>query len=149
MTVKNHVLFFIYICTLFSLFCWRIMSFLYAGYLHVFSSFSGTQSLAVVPGINFEPYGRRTFPFAGPSLWNALPLGLTTQQDPDRFRGTWKRIFLKLLFQSNCYNNYFIFAGERNRELQWRTSQTRIKALSPQVDWWRPQRPSPWPQTQT
>ena len=57
---------------------------------------SGTQSLAAVPRINLERYGRRafscagpslwTFSCAGPSLWNAQPLGLRTQQDPDHFR---------------------------------------------------------------
>ena len=45
-----------------------------------------TQSLVGVPRINLECYGRRSFSCAGPSLWNALPLGLRTQQDPDRFR---------------------------------------------------------------
>ena len=47
---------------------------------------SGTQSLAAVPRINLERYGRRAFSCAGPSLWNALPLGLRTQKDPDHFR---------------------------------------------------------------
>ena len=47
---------------------------------------SGTQSLAAVPRINLERYGRRAFSCAGPSLCNALPLGLRTQQDPDHFR---------------------------------------------------------------
>ena len=47
---------------------------------------SGTQSLAVVPRINLECYGQRAFSCAGPSLWNALPLDLRTEQDPDRFR---------------------------------------------------------------
>ena len=41
---------------------------------------SGTQSLAAVR------YGRRAFSCAGSSLWNALPLGLRTQKDPDHFR---------------------------------------------------------------
>ena len=45
-----------------------------------------SQSLAAVPRINLERYGRRAFSCAGPSLWNALPLGLRTQQDPDHFR---------------------------------------------------------------
>ena len=47
---------------------------------------SGTQSLAAVPRINLERYDRRAFSCAGPSLWNALPLGLRTQKDPDHFR---------------------------------------------------------------
>ena len=37
---------------------------------------SVTQSLAVVPRINLERYGRRAFSCAGPSLWNTLPLDL-------------------------------------------------------------------------
>ena len=47
---------------------------------------SATKSLVAVPRINLERYGRRSFSCAGPTLWNALPLGLRTQQDPDRFR---------------------------------------------------------------
>ena len=47
---------------------------------------SESQSLAVVPRINLERYGRRAFSCAGPTLWNALPLNLRTQQDPARFR---------------------------------------------------------------
>ena len=47
---------------------------------------SATKSLVAVPRINLERYGRRSFSYAGPSLWNALPLGLRIQQDPDRFR---------------------------------------------------------------
>ena len=42
--------------------------------------------ITAVPRINLERYGRRAFSCAGPSLWNALPLGLRTQQDPDHFR---------------------------------------------------------------
>ena len=45
-----------------------------------------TQSLAAIPRINLELYGRRSFSCADPSLWNALPLGLRTQLDPDCFR---------------------------------------------------------------
>ena len=51
---------------------------------------SGTQSLAAVPMINLERYGRRVFSCVGPSLWNALPLGLRTQQDLDQFRRDFK-----------------------------------------------------------
>ena len=47
---------------------------------------SATKSLVAVPRINLERYGRRSFSCAGPTLWNALPLGLRTQQDPERFR---------------------------------------------------------------
>ena len=47
---------------------------------------SATKSLVAVPRINLERYGRRSFSCAGPTLWNALPLGLRTHQDPDRFR---------------------------------------------------------------
>ena len=54
---------------------------------------SGTQSLAAVPRINLERYGRRAFSCAGPSLWNALPLGLRTQKDPDHFRRDLKTHF--------------------------------------------------------
>ena len=56
---------------------------------------SGTQSLAAVRRINFERYGRRAFSFAGPSLWNALPLGLITQQDPYNFRRDLKKHLFK------------------------------------------------------
>ena len=59
---------------------------------------SGTQSRAVVPRINLERYGRRAFSCTGPSLWNALPLDLRTQQNPDHFRKD-----LKTLFPSNSY----------------------------------------------
>ena len=51
---------------------------------------SATKSLVAVLRINLERYGRRSFSCAGPSLWNALSLGLRTQQDPDRFRRDFK-----------------------------------------------------------
>ena len=35
---------------------------------------SATQSLAVVPRIDLERYGRRSFSFVDTTLWNALPL---------------------------------------------------------------------------
>ena len=41
------------------------------------------QSLAMVPKINLERYGRAIFLVR--TLWNALPIGLRTEQDPDRF----------------------------------------------------------------
>ena len=65
-----------------------------------------TQSMAVVPRINLERYGRRAFSCAGPSMWNTLPLDLRTQQDPDRFRRDLKTHLLMLLFRSNPYNIY-------------------------------------------
>ena len=59
---------------------------------------SGTQSLAVVPRINLEHYGRRAFSCAGPSMWNALPLDIRTQQDPDRFRKDLKTHLFNVAF---------------------------------------------------
>ena len=53
-------------------------------------------SLAVVPRINLER--RRSFSCADPSLWNALPLGLRTQRDPDRFRRDLKTHLFNVAF---------------------------------------------------
>ena len=60
---------------------------------------SGTQSLAAVPRINLERYGRRAFQGAGPSLWNALPLGLRTQKDPDLSRRDLKTHLFNVFFE--------------------------------------------------
>ena len=59
---------------------------------------SESQSLAVVPRINLEHYGRRAFSCAGPTLWNALPLNLRTQQDPARFRRDLKTYIFNVAF---------------------------------------------------
>ena len=65
---------------------------------------AGWKSLAVVPRINLERYGRRAFSCAGPTLWNALPLNLRTQQDPARFRRD-----LKTYLFNVAYSKYFFF----------------------------------------
>ena len=65
---------------------------------------AGWKSLAVVPKINLERYGRRAFSCAGPTLWNALPLNLRTQQDPARFRRD-----LKTYLFNVAYSKYFFF----------------------------------------
>ena len=59
---------------------------------------SESQSLAVVPRINLEHYGRRAFSCAGPTLWNALPVNLRTQQDPARFRRDLKTYMFNVAF---------------------------------------------------
>ena len=69
---------------------------------------SESQSLAVVPRINLERYGRRAFSCAGPTLWNALPLNLRTQQDPARFRRDLKTYLFNVAY-SNFIFIFFIF----------------------------------------
>ena len=66
---------------------------------------SGTQSLAAVPRINLERYGRRAFSCAGPSLWNALPLGLRTQQDLEHFRRDLKVLLAERKVKTPCNAN--------------------------------------------
>ena len=63
---------------------------------------SESQSLAVVPRINLEHYGRRAFSCAGPTLWNALPLNLRTQQDRPVLEGT-----LKMTRQKKTHSKYY------------------------------------------
>ena len=59
---------------------------------------STDQSLLVVPRVNLERFGRRAFSCAGPSLWNALPLVLRTEQDVERFRRDLKTYLFKQAF---------------------------------------------------
>ena len=40
-------------------------------------------------------YGRRTFDFVGPRLWNALPLDVRTEQKLDIFKNKVKTILLE------------------------------------------------------
>ena len=63
-------------------------------------TYSPSHSLrsAVVPRINFDRYGRRTFSCAGPCLLKALPFGLRTQQDPDCFRRDLKTHLFNMAF---------------------------------------------------
>ena len=73
---------------------------------------STDQSLLVVPRVNLERFGRRAFSCAGPSLWNALPLVLRTEQDVERFRRDLKRALnvyfniiysiIKVFYANNC-----------------------------------------------
>ena len=70
---------------------------------------STDQSLLVVPRVNLERFGRRAFSCAGPSLWNALPLVLRTEQDVERFRRDLKPIFLnRLLCNYVCMTIYIL-----------------------------------------
>ena len=59
---------------------------------------SESQSLAFVPRINLEHYGRRAFSCAGPTLWHALPLNLRTQQDPAHFGRDLKTYLFNVAF---------------------------------------------------
>ena len=59
---------------------------------------SADQSLLVIPRVNLERFGRRAFSCAGPSLWNALPLVLRTEQDVERFRRDLKTYLFKQAF---------------------------------------------------
>ena len=81
----------------------QVLSDLISAYTPARTLRSESQSLAVVPRIYLERYGRRAFSCAGPSLWNALPLNLRTQQDPASFR----RDLKTYLFRSNFFFKYF------------------------------------------
>ena len=70
---------------------------------------SESQSLAVVPRINLERYGRRAFSCAGPTLWNALPLNLRTQQDPARFRRDLKTYLFNVAYSKYFFIFYMYF----------------------------------------
>ena len=53
-------------------------------------------------------YGRRTFDYAGPRLWNALPLEVRTIESIDTFKKKLKTILFSdtegLKRQAFCYN---------------------------------------------
>ena len=58
----------------------------------------GEDVVVCLPGTRIERFGRRAFSCAGPSLWNALPLVLRTEQDVERFRRDLKTYLFKQAF---------------------------------------------------
>ena len=52
---------------------------------------SSTQNLFVVPSMMTKSYGERSFVYAAPVLWNALPNNLRNITDLDKFKATLKK----------------------------------------------------------
>ena len=55
-----------------------------------------------VPKCRTVYYGDKSFPVAGPRLWNALPDALRHSQSPDSFKKNLKTYLFKRSFIENC-----------------------------------------------
>ena len=54
--------------------------------------------LLLVPRVKTESFGKRSFQYAAPSVWNSLPLSVRNSQSIDIFKKTLKTHFYGLAF---------------------------------------------------
>ena len=75
---------------------------------------SSFQHLLATPKARLKTCGERTFPVAGPGLWNSIPLELRSSSSIDSFKRHFKPYLFKQAYNSFQFCCRFSFSAERN-----------------------------------